>query len=87
MALRNTIIRPGINKTDTPSGAEGQWIDADNIRFRYSQPEKIGGWQAIGQETFAGPARDQHTWSALDGKKYAALGTSQILAIYYELNS
>lgn len=84
MALKNTIIRPGINKTDTPSGAEGQWIDADNIRFRYSQPEKIGGWQAIGQETFAGPARDQHTWSALDGKKYAALGTSQILAVYYE---
>jgi hypothetical protein len=32
----------------------------------------------------AGPARDQHTWTALDGKKYAAIGTSKILAIYYE---
>jgi hypothetical protein len=32
----------------------------------------------------AGPVRDQHTWTALDGKKYAALGTSKILAIYYE---
>jgi hypothetical protein len=36
------------------------------------------------QSTLAGPARDQHTWTALDGKKYAALGTSKILAIYYE---
>jgi hypothetical protein len=35
-------------------------------------------------ETLAGPARDQHTWTALDGKKYAAIGTSKILAIYYE---
>jgi len=32
----------------------------------------------------AGPARDQHTWTALDGKKYAAIGTSKLLVIYYE---
>jgi len=84
MPLANVKIVPGFNKTDTPSGAEGQWIDGDFVRFRYGQPEKIGGWTAIGQQTIAGPARAQHTWTDLDGKKYAAIGTSKVLLIYYE---
>lgn len=84
MALQTVRIVPGINKSDTPSGAEGQWIDADFIRFRYGQPEKIGGWQATGLKTFSGPARAIHTWSALDGRNYMAIGTSKLLLIYYE---
>ena len=84
MPLTNVTIRPGINKADTPSGAEGQWIDGDFVRFRYGQPEKIGGYTAIGQETIAGPTRAQHTWTDLDGRRYAALGTSKALYIYYE---
>jgi hypothetical protein len=84
MPLTNVRIVPGINKADTPSGAEGQWIDGDFIRFRYGQPEKIGGYTAIGQETIAGPTRAQHTWNDLEGRRYAALGTSKALYIYYE---
>ena len=84
MPLRIVQIAPGFNKTDTASGAEGQWIDGDFVRFRYKEPEKIGGWQAIGGERVAGPTRDQHTWSDLTGKRYAALGTSKVLVIYYE---
>ena len=84
MPLRNVKIVPGFNKADTPSGAEGQWIDGDFVRFRYGQPEKIGGFQAIGSETISGPTRAQHTWTDLDGKRYAALGTSKALYIYYE---
>jgi hypothetical protein len=84
MPLTNVKIVPGINKADTPSGAEGQWIDGDFIRFRYGQPEKIGGYTAIGQETIAGPTRAQHTWNDLEGRRYAALGTSKALYIYYE---
>jgi len=84
MPLTNVQIRPGINKSDTPSGAEGQWIDGNYIRFRYGQPEKIGGYVAIGQETIAGPARAEHTWTDLEGRKYAAIGTSKALYIYYE---
>ncbi len=84
MPLRNVKIVPGLNKSDTPSGAEGQWIDGDFVRFRYGQPEKIGGFQAIGQKTIAGPARAQHCWNDLEGRKYAALGTSKALYIYYE---
>ena len=84
MPLTSVQIRPGINKADTPSGAEGQWVDSDFVRFRYGQPEKIGGFTAIGQKTIAGPARAQHTWNDLEGRKYAALGTSKCLYIYYE---
>jgi len=84
MALTNVKIVPGFNKADTPSGAEGQWIDGDFVRFRYGQPEKIGGFQAIGAETISGPTRAQHTWTDLDGRRYAALGTSKALYIYYE---
>jgi len=84
MPLTNVQIRPGLNKADTPSGAEGQWIDSDFVRFRYGQPEKIGGFTAIGQQTIAGPGRAQHTWNDLEGRKYAAIGTSKALYIYYE---
>ena len=84
MPLANVKIVPGINKADTPSGAEGQWIDGDFVRFRYGQPEKIGGFTAIGQETISGPTRAQHTWTDLEGNRYAALGTSKALYIYFE---
>ena len=84
MPLTNVRIAPGFNKADTPSGAEGQWIDGDFVRFRYGQPEKIGGFTAIGQQTISGPTRAQHTWTDLEGRRYAALGTSKALYIYYE---
>jgi hypothetical protein len=84
MPLQKIQFKPGFNKQQTATGAEGQWIDGDNIRFRYGEPQKIGGFQQLVNDTLAGPVRDQHTWTALDGKKYAALGTAKILAIYYE---
>ena len=84
MPLQKIRFKPGFNKQQTATGAEGQWIDGDNVRFRYGEPQKIGGWQQLVSSTIAGPVRDQHTWTALDGKKYAALGSSKLLVIYYE---
>ncbi len=84
MTLQKIQFKPGFNKQQTATGAEGQWIDGDFVRFRYGEPEKIGGFQQLLSSTLAGPARDQHTWTALDGKKYAAIGTSKLLVIYYE---
>jgi hypothetical protein len=84
MPLKKIPIKAGFNKQDTATAAEGQWIDGDFIRFRYGYPEKIGGWQQLTPETLAGVARAQHTWTDLSGKKYAAIGTNKILAIYYE---
>ena len=83
MPLTNGKFLPCFDKTDTPSGAEGRWIDGDFVRFRYNQPEKIGGFAAIGQQTISGPARAQHTWTDLEGRKYGAIGTSKVLLVYY----
>ena len=82
--LQKVQFKPGFNKQQTSTGAEGQWVDGDNIRFRYGQPEKIGGWEELVANTIAGPVRDQHTWTDLNGVRYAALGTSKVLVIYYE---
>jgi len=84
MPLQKIQLKPGLNKQTTPTGAEGQWIDCDNVRFRYGEPEKIGGWQELSEYKIAGPIREQLTWTSLDGKKYAALGSSKVLVIYYE---
>jgi len=83
MPLQKIQFKPGFNKQQTATGAEGQWIDGDFVRFRYGEPEKIGGFQQLVSTTLSGPARDQHSWTALDGKKYAAIGTSKLLIIYY----
>ena len=40
--LQKIGFAPGINKQVTETGAEGQWVDCDNVRFRYGTPEKIG---------------------------------------------
>ena len=82
--LQKIQFKPGFNKQQTETGAEGQWVDGDNVRFRYGQAEKIGGWQELVDNTISGPIRAQHTWTDLDGKKYAALGSAKVLVVYYE---
>ncbi len=83
MSLRNVVIQPGFNKQATEAGAEGQWTDGDMVRFRYGLPEKIGGWEQITGNLLVGAAREQHIWSDLDGRIYAAVGTNKGLFIYY----
>ena len=41
MALIKVQILPGIDKQNTEYGAEGRWVDCDNVRFRYGLPEKM----------------------------------------------
>jgi hypothetical protein len=83
--LQKLNFKPGFNKMVTDSGAESQWVDGDFVRFRYGLPEKIGGWNqlTVQAETLPGAARAQHTWTSLAGEKYAAIGTSQGLFLYY----
>ena len=50
-------FQPGINKQITATGAEQQWIDCDNVRFRYGTPEKIGGWKQLGDDALTGAGR------------------------------
>jgi hypothetical protein len=83
--LQKLNFKPGFNKQDTESGAEGQWTDGDFVRFRYGLPEKIGGWLQLtaAGKTLPGAARAQVAFSSFAGEKYAAIGTSQGLFLYY----
>ena len=81
MPLAKVNIAPGFDKQSTPADAEGRWIDGDNVRFRYGEPEKIGGWSALVDQKLVGAARAQHVWSATNGKRYAAIGTDKVLII------
>ena len=84
MPLTNVRIAPGFNKADTPSGAEGQWIDGDFVRFRYGQPEKVGGWSSLVTDSIVGVARKLHSFVDLEGNRYVAIGTDKFLLIYFE---
>jgi len=83
--LQKLKFKAGFNKQDTDSGAEGQWTDGDFVRFRYGMPEKIGGWLQLtaANKTLPGAARAQVAFSSFAGEKYAAIGTSQGLFLYY----
>ena len=83
MALTKIPFQPGFNKQITDTQAENVWVNGDNVRFRYGQPEKIGGWLQVNANTLIGVARAQHVFTDLDGRKYAAIGTNRCLYIYY----
>ena len=85
MALKKVNFAPGFNKQNVPSALPGKWVDGDFVRFRYTAPEKIGGWEQLtaASKTLPGAARAQLTWTSLAGEKYAAIGTSQGLFLYY----
>ncbi len=82
MTLIKVQVAPGIDKQDTEYGAEGRWIDCDNVRFRYGLPEKIGGWSKVSTSALVGAARGIITWFSLDGDQYAITGTNKKLYVY-----
>ena len=86
MALKKVKFAAGFNKQSVPSALPGQWVDGDFVRFRYTAPEKIGGWEqlTVAQETLPGAARAQLAFTSLQGERYTAIGTSQGLFLYYD---
>jgi hypothetical protein len=82
MALKKIPIQPGFNKQATASQAEGQWIDGDNVRFRYGSPEKIGGWAQVTTSTLVGAARAIWSWTDLTGRRYSSFATNKCLYVY-----
>ena len=57
MPLTRVNFAPGIDKQNTTVGAEGRWVDCNNVRFRYQLPEKVGGWSSLVTDTIVGVAR------------------------------
>jgi hypothetical protein len=84
MALTKIKFAPGIDKQDTAVGAEGRWVDSDNVRFRYGLPEKVGGWQSLLTDTICGVARKMLPFVDNDGNRYVAIGTDKFLLVYFE---
>jgi hypothetical protein len=82
MALKKIPLQPGFNKQATASQAEGQWIDGDNVRFRYGSPEKIGGWAQITTSILVGASRAIWSWTDLTGRRYSAFATNKCLYVY-----
>ena len=80
--LQKLGFAPGFNKQVTETGAEGQWFDGDNVRFRYGTPEKIGGWSQLGEDKLTGAARAIHQFENKASVKYSAIGTNRILYVY-----
>jgi hypothetical protein len=79
--------KPGIVRELTRYAGEGGWYDADKVRFRYGQPEKIGGWQNVNgisdPKSIPGVGRSIFTWTTQSGYVYLAVGTNSHLAIWY----
>ena len=80
--LQKIGFAPGINKQITATTAESQWIDCDNVRFRYTTPEKIGGWKQLGADNVTGAARGLHQFTNSSGQKYSIIGTNRVLYAY-----
>ena len=84
MPLSKLQIAPGIDKQNTEYGAEGRWVDCDNVRFRYGLPEKIGGWEKVTSDALVGATRAILSYSDLNGVKYIVYGTNKKLYAYSE---
>ena len=80
--LQKLGFLPGFNKQVTSTGAESQWIDGENVRFRYGTPEKIGGWQQLGSSKLTGAARGLHHFVNKTSTRFSAIGTNRILYVY-----
>ncbi len=80
--LQKIGFQPGINKQVSETTAEGQWVDCDNVRFRYGTPEKIGGWSQLGnvnENELTGAGRGLHHFLNSLSQRYAIIGTNRIL--------
>ena len=89
--LQKIAFLPGFNKQVTSTGAESQWTGGENVRFRYGTPEKIGGWQQLGESKLTGVARALHHMVNNDSQKFAIIGTNRILyaytgGVYYDIH-
>ena len=58
--LQKVKFAPGFNKQVTSTGGESQWVDGDNVRFRYGTPEKMGGWSQLGSVLITGRTTALH---------------------------
>lgn len=82
MPLKNLNIAPGLNTLETDRGARARWKNGDKVRFWRGMPQKIGGWQKNGSNTFTGIARSAIDWLTLAVEKFIGFGTHLKLYVW-----
>ena len=87
MPLIQVPFKPGIDKQLTETGAQGRWIDSDNVRFRYGLPEKIGGWTKVVTNALIGAPRAQQPFSSLDSENFDFVATNKKQYIYQKTDN
>lgn len=75
-------IQPGLYTLETDVDSISRWKDGDKIRFYRGMPQKLGGWQKNGSQTFLGKARTAIDWLSLRFEKFIALGTHLKLYVW-----
>jgi hypothetical protein len=75
MPLSPFVFKPGIDREGTNYIAEGGWYACDKVRFRSGHPQKIGGWQRLGDNAYVGVCRSLTNWITLLGENLVGLGT------------
>ena len=86
MQLIPIDIKPGIDK-ETPSlSSAPAWRDANLVRFKSGQPQKMGGWtlHSSGENSMIGVPRSIVSWRSNSGQVVSAVGTSSKLYIVAE---
>jgi hypothetical protein len=76
MPLQKILFKPGVNKENTRYTTEGGWYEADKVRFRQGNPEKIGGWQPFSAAYYLGVCRSLWNWVTLLGDNLIGVGTN-----------
>ena len=76
MPLQKILFKPGVNKENTRYTTEGGWYEADKVRFRQGNPEKIGGWQPFSASYYIGICRSLWNWVTLGGDNLIGVGTN-----------
>lgn len=75
MPLKKIVLKPGVNRENTPYTNEGGYYDSNLVRFRQGTPEKIGGWVQISPNTYTGICRSLWNWTTLANANLVGVGT------------
>ena len=77
MAFTKLKFRPGLNRDQTTTAAEGGWYECDKIRFLSSYPEKIGGWVSVYAQIILGVCRQIFNYATSRSDNLLFYGTSK----------
>ena len=92
MPLIPLKIPAGFYRTGTDLDASGRWRDGSLVRWRNNSLRPIGGWVAnedfgTSGDVTTGVPRAMHTWQALNGTRYIAVGSYNELKVALSSNT